>query len=132
MNVWFYAIHVSSIMCKYSSVVIVLIKENFGPFTGEILAGVFTRSRGKNAHPLGHWYHHHGNQYSNLLWHSFVLFFNKAWIYHSIASETYFISLLNLWELYLLLRLWIYCDHFLFFREKVKIAVEAIKFSTSS
>ena len=54
MNVWFCAIHVSSIMCKYSFVVIVLIKENFHPFKGEILAGVFTRSRGKNAHPLGH------------------------------------------------------------------------------
>ena len=54
MNVLFYAIHVSSIMCKYSFVVIVLIQENFGPFKGEILAGVFTRSRGKNAHPLDH------------------------------------------------------------------------------
>ena len=42
MNVWFYAIHVSSIMCKYSFAVIVLIQENFGPFKGEILAGVFT------------------------------------------------------------------------------------------
>ena len=46
MNVWFYAIHVSSIMCKYSFVVIVLIKENFRPFKGEILAGVFTRVLG--------------------------------------------------------------------------------------
>ena len=49
MNVWFYAMHVSSIMCKYSFVVIVPIQENLGPFKGEILAGVFTRSRGKNA-----------------------------------------------------------------------------------
>ena len=46
MNVWFYAIHVSSIMCKYSFVVIVLIKENFGPFKGEILAGIFTHVSG--------------------------------------------------------------------------------------
>ena len=44
MNVWFYAIHVSSIMCKYSFVVIVLIKEK--GFKGEILAGVFTRVSG--------------------------------------------------------------------------------------
>ena len=33
-------------MCKYSFVVIVLIKENFGPFKGEILAGIFTRVSG--------------------------------------------------------------------------------------
>ena len=33
-------------MCKYSFVVIVLIKENFGPFKEEILAGVFTRDSG--------------------------------------------------------------------------------------
>ena len=54
MNVRFCAIHVSSIMCKCSFVVIILIKENFCPFKREILAGVFTWSRGKNAHPLGH------------------------------------------------------------------------------
>ena len=46
MNVWFYAIHVSSIMCKYSFAVIALIKEKFGPFKGEILAGVFIHVSG--------------------------------------------------------------------------------------
>ena len=34
------------IMCKYSFVVIVVIKENFHPFKGEILVGVFTRVSG--------------------------------------------------------------------------------------
>ena len=34
MNMWFYAMHVSSIMCKYSFVAIVLIKETFDPFKG--------------------------------------------------------------------------------------------------
>ena len=33
-------------MCKYSFVVIVLKKENFRTFKGEILAGVFTRVSG--------------------------------------------------------------------------------------
>ena len=63
---------------------------------------------------------------------TFICFvFHKAWIYHSIASETFFYFFINPLRTVPFIAPVNLLYHFLFFGEKVKITVEAIKFSTS-
>ena len=80
-------------MCKYSFVVIVLVQENFGPFKEENFGGRFYPVSGLKTPTL---------LVTDIITMAtsiafvvtFICFvFHKAWIYHSIASETFFISL---------------------------------------
>ena len=74
--------------------VIILKKENFHPFKGEILATFLPVSRGKNAHPLVTDIITMATSIAFVV--IFICFvFHKAWLYHSIASETFLLNLIN-------------------------------------